>query len=560
MRMGKYGRGAIVIVAAFLLLAATGCFVYIERGDRTAPQFATHVQLSKNPNSSAPLAAVVRFCTDEPTETVLHISDGEHRWTLTYGPDSDPEDGLPVVGMRPDRTHTIEVVVRDEHGNVRECPRALEYKTPPLPQEVEAFPDIKTTVHEKAAMEPGLTLFNPRRRVPGETVSEFNKNFGLLVAIDAQGQVVWYYRTDSRISDFQFLENGNIAYITTDNRLTEIDLLGNVQRQWYAAGRPEGEGDGTPVDTLTFHHSFYQMPDGNFLILGTDRRKIEDYYTSEWDADAPREDQWVMGDEIVEFRPDGEVVWRWNAFEHMDPRRIGYLTFSGYWKRRGWPKTVDWSHANNVEYLADEDAVLCNFRLQSAVVKIDRETGDIPWIAGEHSGWPERLQDRLLELKDADRWFWHQHDAKFTERGTLLVFDNDNFEARPFDEPEPPAEIHSRIAEYRVDEQKGTLRWVWTSEQPDAPQHASWAMGSVQYLPEKDNVLAGYGFMILPEDLKEMTWKTRLSFKGWTRTAEYSHTDPPEPVWEMRLRSREPEGPIGWTCFGAARTSRLLSR
>jgi hypothetical protein len=85
-------------------------------------------------------------------------------------------------------------------------------------------------------------------------------------------------------------------------------------------------------------------------------------------------------------------------------------------------------------------------------------------------------------------------------------------------------------------------------------------MGSVQYLPEKDNVLAGYGFMILPEDLKEMTWKTRLSFKGWTRTAEYSHTDPPEPVWEMRLRSRETEGPIGWTCFGAARTSQLLSR
>ncbi len=45
----------------------------------------------------------------------------------------------------------------------------------------------------------------------------------MLMALDAVGDVVWHYRTDSRISDFEKLDNGNLAFLTVDNRLLEID-------------------------------------------------------------------------------------------------------------------------------------------------------------------------------------------------------------------------------------------------------------------------------------------------------------------------------------------------
>ena len=71
----------------------------------------------------------------------------------------------------------------------------------------------------------------------------------------------------------------------------------------------------------------------------------------------------------------------------MDPYRIGYQTLNGYWKRRGWPDTEDWSHANGLEYVEKTNSILINFRIQSAIFNISRQTGEIIWIAGEPSGW-----------------------------------------------------------------------------------------------------------------------------------------------------------------------------
>ncbi len=514
-------------------------------------------RVSANPNPAVPLAAVVSFDVNRPVSTTIEINEGAHRWSLHFDDTRAPAKGLPVVGMRPGRRHILRVTVRDRSGATQTL-RPLGYTTPALPTDPAEFPKIHVKAHLPAKVEPGLTLFNPRRRIPGAASRRFNQGFGMLVAVDERGEVVWYYRGDSRISDFAQLRNGNLVFITQDNRLVEIDLLGNIKRQWVARGRPEGPGDGTPVDTLTFHHSVKELPNGNVLILGTERRQVEAYFTSAWDSAAPRRTQWVMGDEIVEFRKsDGRVVWRWKAFDHLDPMRIGYQTFSGYWERRGWPGTVDWTHANNVSFVGRDNAVLCNLRYQSAILKIDRETGNIIWIAGEHSGWPKTLQGRLLKLEGTDKWFWHQHAPELTAKGTLLLFDNDNFRARPFDEPAPPSAVRSRAAEYRIDERGRTIHRVWTSEIPGEGPLASWAMGSARALPKTGNVLVGYGLMFLPEDLKAATWQTRLQFKGRTMIREFTHTTPAEVVWELTLTSQDPTSKIGWSLFGARRLPRL---
>ena len=48
--------------------------------------------------------------------------------------------------------------------------------------------------------------------------------FGLLAAIGYNGEIVWSYQSDERISNVERLRNGNIVFVTTDNRATEIDL------------------------------------------------------------------------------------------------------------------------------------------------------------------------------------------------------------------------------------------------------------------------------------------------------------------------------------------------
>ena len=549
------------ILLCIVLLTVSGCSDIPQSNNGLV--FISTPTISANPNPSVPLGAILKFETNRPVHTSIRITDGRNTWFVNFSYDEDPSQGLTIVGMRPDRIHTIDVEAKSRKGNRLQTPE-LQYRTPPLPEDSAEFPEIDVNVSDANKIEPGYTLFNPRRRLPdprnrpaGFDANRFSQSFGMLVAVDGQGEVVWYYRGDSRISDSKFIRNGNIVFIAQDNRLVEIDLLGNIVSQWYAKGRPEGAGDGIPVDTLTFHHSVKELPNGHFLILGTDRRQIDNYYTSETDAEAPRKRQRVMGDEIVEFDRSGGVIWKWNAFDHLDPFRIGYQTFSNYWIRRGWPDTIDWTHANNVSYLEEDNSILCNMRHQSAVLKIDRSNGEIIWIAGEPTGWSEKLQGKLLKLEGSDEWFWHQHAPEVTPDGTLLLFNNDNFRARPYDKAAPPSEIRSHAAEYSIDGNNKIIRKVWSSTSADEEVLAGWAMGSARVMPKTGNVLAGFGFMFQQKDIENATWATRLQFVGRTIIREYTRHPETKMVWELTLDSIDPNSPIGWSLYGARRIKSL---
>ncbi len=548
----------VVVISTVLVLQLTGC-----GADTSSPKFIRAPEVVKNPNASAPLAAVLRFSASEPVRTFVTISDGSHERQVTFPDTLAPSDGLPLIGLRPGRDHQIYVTIEDTRGNRTTASQPLTYRTPPLPEGPAEFPAIEVTVRKPDKMEPGYTLLNPRRRIPRQTQlgsedeREFGANFGMLLIVDAEGTPVWYYRTDSRISDYDVLDNGHLQYVTQDFRVVEIDMLGKEIESWYAANRPHGLASATPVPTLTFHHDADRLPSGHLLALSSEQRMLENYYTSEYDPDAPRKTQPVMGDRIVEFDQEGNIVWTWNAFEHMDPYRIGYETFIPYWKRRGFPKTIDWSHANALVYDEADDAVLINFRLQSAILKIDRKTGEVLWVFGEPSGWPEALQDKIIQLEGDARWFWHQHSPTLTSRGTLLLFDNGNYRARPFDEPVPIDEAYSRAVEYEIDEENLTARQVWSSEMPGEEQVLSIAMGSVSDLPETGHVLAGYGAVFEEEGLDEVNWQTRARVGQWTMAREFSRSSPPDILWEMQLNQTGGDPQIGWTIFGVKRIPAL---
>lgn len=518
-----------------------------------APVFTDPPKIVPNPNPAAPLAAVLTFKTGKPVRTAIEISDGANRWNLEFPAERVPEKGLPIVGMRPARKHQLRLTIRDGKSKATQT---LEYTTPPLPTNPSEFPPLKITVRKPARMEPGYTLFSPRRNRAGDL--RFGAGYGMLLAIDDAGEVVWYYRANSRISDLQRLRNGNIAYITQDYRVTEIDMLGNVVRQWYASRRPQGPFAGAaPVDTTTFHHEVDELPNGNLVALGSEVRTLDNYFTSETDAAAPRKTQKVMGDEVVEFDAAGKVLWRWNAFEHMDPYRIGYETFSKYWDRRGFPGVVDWSHANGLLYDPHDDSLLVCFRYQAAVLKIDRKTKEVKWVLGDPAGWTGNLAGKTMKIEGDARWFYHQHAPQPTPRGTLLIFDNGNYQRRPFTPALPLHETYSRAVEYSIDEKARTVRQRWTSETGADPV-VSTAMGDVDWMPKTGNILVHYGALLPNGKLKEIAWENMQQLATWSRIREYTHTTPAEIVWEAVIGDPTGKDDVTWILFGGDRIRSLL--
>ncbi len=505
----------------------------------------------QNPNTSTPLTCYVDFETDlEYQHVVFTLTGNEHSFKLAYTPADKKELGYLMMLMKPETQYQIGIKITDKQGNLTLSANTQTFKTPPLPKDPAQFPGIEITKISENKMEKGLTLFNPRRRTPRNTAgsNQFEKSFGMLAMVDSQGNVLWYYKTNSRISDCDFLSNGNISYMTQDSRIVEIDLAGNIQKEWYATKRPDGKHDtATPVKALTFHHDAAFLPNGNVLALSSEIKEIDGYYTSEVDSLAPCEKQKVMGDVVIEFTPDGEIVHRWKAFENMPVFRIGYETFSGYWERRGFPGVIDWSHANAVVPLPDENAYLVNFRYQSAMIKIDKTTGEIRWIFAEPSGWGSNLKGKLLKLRSED-WCWHQHSPSFTSSGSLLFFNNNNYQARPFNKPVKRVESNSHVVEYRINEKDMSVEKLWTSIIPGEIPVASTAMGSAVELPETGNILAGYGLLI-----SNVPGITNPGNRVWTMVREFTHDTPAEIVWEIRLVPLNKESKVGWTLFGANR-------
>lgn len=518
--------------------------------------FILEPEIVSNPNSSTPLSCFVNFETSQAfKEVTFTINEKERSFQLSYPASGKKELGFPIFLMRPGTSNSISIEIIGQSGENYRYEKNLVFKTPNLPDDKMEFPNISITKTKDSGEANELILFNPRRRIPFSVqgANKLNKDFGMLTIVDQKGDVLWYYRGNSRISDFDLLPNGNLSFMTQDSRIIEIDFTGNIINQWYAANRPEGKSeDAIPVDALTFHHDVSLLPNGNRLVLSTEVREINNYYTSERDKNAPRKKQKVMGDVVIEFTPEGKVVHRWKCFDHMPCERIGYETFSNYWIRRGFPGVIDWSHANAIVPLTSEDAYLVNFRYQSAMIKVDKNKGEIEWIFAEPTGWGQALEEKLLQIPE-DGWNWHQHAPYFTKNGNLLFFNNNNYKARPFNVTANLRDCPSYAVEYKINKHSRTVERVWDSKIEGENSIISIAMGRVGEIPETGNIITCYGALLSEEHLDEMTWFNRGRFPQWTMVREFTHTSPAKIVWEMRVLPHSKESKVGWTLYGAER-------
>ena len=514
------------------------------------------LELTPNPSGRVPLAALLTVSTGAPARISVKVDTEAAAWTIAPDSEFKTSHSVAVLGLRPGKTHRITVVATGRDGRTREA-GPLELTTPELP---EIFPPLEVTIRKPEKMEPGFTLFNAYR---WPDLGGTDPDYGLLLAVDDRGEVVWFYRGPYSIGDAMRLDNGNILYTPSiKNRraaLTEIDMLGNIVRRWHArtleGEAPEGS---ILVDTDSFHHATDVMPSGNILAISTEIRTYEQFPGSDSDPDAPKASRQVVGDIIVEFSRDGAILHEWKLLDLLDPLRVTYGSFGGGFWRGTYAGIItggmsDWAHTNAIQYIAADHSVLLSHRNQDVIMKLDLAASKISWMLGDHAGWKEPWQAHLLQPKGEFRWPYHQHATRITGRGTILMYDNGNNGAAAFEPKVPREEIYSRAVEYEVDPATMEVKEVWSYGGPGDEAYFCSFLGDADWLPIMDNVLITDGART---DVPAKSGDEEPRRHNWARIVEVTRTSPAEKVFELRVDDTPPQG---WRIYRAMRIPSLYA-
>jgi hypothetical protein len=443
--------------------------------DLDAPEFLVSPSFESYGNERAPLVGIVRFETKLETAARLEIrgTDGGDSWTLEL-PEPTRSHEHPILGLIGDVEYEVTVTINHDGGESVAEP--VDWTPPALPTPLQ---QARLVHSESSQMEPGMTLFNMR-------------GSGYIAVVDSRGQVRWYYSTQGPTDDHRLLANGNLAYLTGRRELVEMNWLGEVVGGWYAENFP-GEFTprelSVPVDATAMHHAFHEMPNGNLLVFAVETRSVSDFPTSSTDPNASTTTALVAGDVLTEFTREGEVVNEIHVLDVLDPTRVGHGSFHWYWDRY-YPGALDWSHCNAVVYDPNSNAYVVSSRHQDAVFKVERDTGSLVWILGNHANWGPEWEDALLEPEGDLIWQFHQHAVDVTELGVIL-YDNGNYRAPAYEEAVLP--YYSRAVEFAIDEDQMNVREAWTYDSSDSGSFYSSYMSDADRLATTGNTLVTNG-------------------------------------------------------------------
>ncbi len=505
------------------------------------PRFTSGPELVPNSNPGVPLAAIVKFTTDQPVIAALEIRGGHQGRRVTFQ-QTDTAFSLPVLGLAPEQSYTVEVLI-SAMGHQVKAPEVLSGVAGSLPA---GFPPLETTISQAKLMEPGVVLLKPI--VLGEGV-----DLGIAFAVNQAGEVIWYYQPEGSFkSMIRPLASGNLMILGRGN-IFEIDMLGHTVQRWHAAETaeepaPEPAPGSTPIQAPLFHHDIIELPSGNLLLLSRESRSIENYPTSTSDPLAPTASAQVAGDLILEIQRDGTIVGSWSLLDLLDPLRISYSSLNSNRWPALWPGGTlrDWSHANGLAYNKDDDAILVSIRHQDAVIKFSRQSGELAWILGPHDNWTAPWSQVLLTPQGGMEWPYHAHAPQITPQGTIMLFDNGNNRASPYDPPLPITDSYSRAVELAVDAQSMTVSQLWSYGGPGDEIFYSASMSSAYQLPQTGNVLVTDGNRVTDPAGNPSHGEDAMF---WARVVEVTRTQPAEKVFELVIRDEAAVGALKWRVY-----------
>jgi arylsulfate sulfotransferase len=320
------------------------------------------------------------------------------------------------------------------------------------------------------------------------------------VATDLQGNVIWFCPGAAtpvkQMTNGHYLMNSGTDWIEVDlacNTIRDVSIT-QVTQALQAAGKSFG-----PL--LAFHHDMLVLPNGHWILLGNVQKAFTDLPGYPGITN-------VTGDVLMDVDLNGNVVWAWSAFDHLDVNR----------HLQGLP---DWTHSNALQYTADGNLLL-SIRHQSWVVKIDYANGagqgDIIWKLGY-----DLAPDFTLLGADPSQWFYAQHYPNILSvngsQTTLAIWDNGNLRldsngGDPCGASPAPA-CYSRATIFQIDESTRLATALW------------------QYLP---GYFSNWGGSINVLSNNDVEFNMSNPFnQAASQIEEVTQTDTPQIVWQMTI-------------------------
>ncbi len=284
-----------------------------------------------------------------------------------------------VVGLRAETEYTFIALVTDENGITTES-EPQKFTSGALPADA---PTLELLSKNEKSMG-GITFFAEA------DAGDSSRFFG----IDEEGYIVWYLQGDnipmSASPVIRVLDNGYLLLLLT-REARIVDITGEVIVSY-------------PLPA--YHHDAILLDNGNVMALVYQTESVNG--------------QLLKGDGIVEVDSEGNTVWEWSTFDHLDTAR-----FPGPLSTRESNGALDWTHSNAIYHLSHDDSILLSSRSQSWVINIDHTTGEIVWIMGSSEGAADNLQDKFFTLTNGS-WMASQHAPTITSVGEFLLYDNRN--------------------------------------------------------------------------------------------------------------------------------------
>jgi hypothetical protein len=332
-----------------------------------------------------------------------------------------------------------------------------------------------------------------------------NPNMLQTVVTDLQGNIIWYYPRGA--VPIKPMQNGHFL-LNVSSDLLEIDLAGNTLRDISVAQVNQSLLTNGYSFSITgapplggFHHDMLVLPNGHWIILGQTTENLE--------LNGSQGTTAVTGDVLVDIDPNGNVVWAWSTFDHLDPNRHPYFNLP------------DWTHSNALIYAPDGNLLL-SVRNQSWILKIDYAngagSGNILWKLGQDG-------DFTLLGGDSSQWFYAQHYPNLVSVNgsqlTLGIFDNGD--VRVVSDgvncgsaaSAPPC--YSRATIFKIDESTNLASLVWQ----DLPGLYSFWGGSIGTLSNGD----------VEFDMSQPFTDVPAS----SQITEVTQTSTPQTVWQMNI-------------------------
>ena len=286
----------------------------------------------------------------------------------------------------------------------------------------EDFPQIVTSGEGTANCEYYFTTSNK---------FDFESNtFSYALKLDSEGKVKYFLKVPNYILDFQ-------KVITTDGKIRYLYFVSEPEKF-----NEENFGlDSLFVDShvvvLDENYKFvkdiwYQMPDGsqypvemhdivylndNHYIVATNTHilltgdDIPQYMEGERNSNSCMKVVVCMLQEVK----NGEVLWEFKSTDYTNlyayySKVLEFWGLSDQSVLKGW---VDYMHINAMSIDESDGNLFVSFRNISAIIKLDRTTGELIWIMGGEGD--------QFNMEDS---FGYQHAVMYLEEGKISIFDN----------------------------------------------------------------------------------------------------------------------------------------